>query len=202
MDHNYQAKLVSAWEDAFIAIASRAYPSLKISFAAEVLFPNYFLLMELQSSFDKEVDKQSIAGIPAIAISYCVMFIYISLALGRIFPIRSIYFLVDSKFSLGIGFLLQFLFLAGLSIVAIVIGSLTASLGICSIFRIKETLEVSIVMPFLLLAIGVDNIFVLVETYDQSDPTWTVEVRIAEALSHVGSSMTLASLSGEFFHLD
>lgn len=59
---------------------------------------------------------------------------------------------VDSKVSLGISGIL------------IVLSSVSSSLGIFSYFGIPLTLIVIEVIPFLVLAVGVDNIFILVQT--------------------------------------
>lgn len=60
---------------------------------------------------------------------------------------------VDSKISLGI---------AG---IVIVLSSVACSLGIFSYAGIPLTLIVIEVIPFLVLAVGVDNIFIVVQTY-------------------------------------
>lgn len=60
---------------------------------------------------------------------------------------------VDSKISLGIAGIL------------IVLSSVSSSLGIFSYFGIPLTLIVIEVIPFLVLAVGVDNIFIIVQTY-------------------------------------
>lgn len=60
---------------------------------------------------------------------------------------------VDSKISLGISGIL------------IVLSSVACSLGIFSYVGMPLTLIVIEVIPFLVLAVGVDNIFILVQTY-------------------------------------
>lgn len=60
---------------------------------------------------------------------------------------------VDSKVSLGV---------AG---IFIVLSSVACSLGIFSYVGVPLTLIVIEVIPFLVLAVGVDNIFILVQTY-------------------------------------
>lgn len=59
---------------------------------------------------------------------------------------------VDSKVSLGI------------SGIVIVLSSVSSSLGIFSYFGVPLTLIVIEVIPFLVLAVGVDNIFIIVQT--------------------------------------
>jgi Niemann-Pick C1 protein len=88
----------------------------------------------------------------------------------------------------------------GLSGVGIVICALIISTGLCSLFGIKATLIISEVIPFLVLAIGVDNIFILVNTfeklqYDSEGYQMDERTRIGKALCEVGPSIALASLS-------
>lgn len=59
---------------------------------------------------------------------------------------------VDSKISLGVAGIL------------IVLGSVSSSLGIFCYAGIPLTLIVIEVIPFLVLAVGVDNIFIIVQT--------------------------------------
>lgn len=68
---------------------------------------------------------------------------------------------VDSKISLGIAGIL------------IVLSSVACSLGIFSYFGVPLTLIVIEVIPFLVLAVGVDNIFILVQTYQVCFPSLT-----------------------------
>lgn len=85
-----------------------------------------------------------------VAISYIVMLGYIALALGALPPPRQMLQLfVLSRASLGLG---------GVLIVA---GSVAGALGLCSMFGMWSTLIIMEVIPFLVLAVGVDNMFVL-----------------------------------------
>lgn len=97
--------------------------------------------------------------------------------------------------------------------VGIVILSLIISVGLNSFWGVKATLIISEVIPFLVLAIGVDNIFILFNTFERMDPSFTIEVltapifpescilisplkdRMAETMARVASSITLASLA-------
>lgn len=69
---------------------------------------------------------------------------------------------VDSKISLGIAGIL------------IVLSSVSSSLGIFSYAGIPLTLIVIEVIPFLVLAVGVDNIFIIVQTYQVNSLDGTV----------------------------
>jgi len=64
---------------------------------------------------------------------------------------------VGSKFSLG---------LLG---IALVILSVTASVGLFSFLGVKVTLIIAEVIPFLVLAVGVDNVFILVHELDRQN---------------------------------
>ena len=78
-----------------------------------------------------------------MVISYTAMFIYIGIAIGQ-FPS-----LVGSGFTLAIAGIL------------IVLASLVSSLGLICYMGIGFTMISAEVIPFLVLAIGVDNMFII-----------------------------------------
>lgn len=51
------------------------------------------------------------------------------------------------------------------------------------------------VLPFVILGIGVDDSFVIMNAYDRSDPNLSVRKRIAEAISHAGVSIMVTSIT-------
>ena len=67
--------------------------------------------------------------------------------------IMRFHFQIDSKLIVGLGGVL------------IVLCSVSSSLGIFSYAGVPATLIIIEVVPFLVLAVGVDNIFILVQTY-------------------------------------
>lgn len=75
------------------------------------------------------------------------MFLYIAVAIGS-FPNK-----VHSSFLLGLG---------GISIVAF---SVIAAVGLLAYFGINLSLISAEVVPFLILAIGVDNMFIIANAY-------------------------------------
>jgi len=92
---------------------------------------------------------------------------------------------VDSKITLGIGG------------VCIVLLSVAASIGFYGYTGVPATLIIIEVIPFLVLAVGVDNIFIMVQTY-QREPRRageTHEEHIGRIVGEVGPSMLLSSLS-------
>ncbi|CAM9577124.1 unnamed protein product [Discosporangium mesarthrocarpum] len=84
-----------------------------------------------------------------LGVSYMCMFVYVSVALGSWRDsVRSRYLL-------------------GLTGITIVVASLAVSLGILSTLGVGTTLIVWEVVPFLTLAIGVDNMFLITREFDR-----------------------------------
>ena len=54
------------------------------------------------------------------------------------------------------------------------------------------------VIPFLVLAVGVDNMFILANTLDAADPSQPLPERVGQALSSAGPSITLAATAGQW----
>ena len=95
---------------------------------------------------------------------------------------------MDSKITLGI------------SGVIIVLLSVVASIGFYGYVGVAATLIIIEVIPFLVLAVGVDNIFILVQTY-QREPrrvNETHEEHIGRIVGEVAPSMLLSSISEAF----
>uniref|UniRef100_A0A8C6V3J7 Niemann-Pick disease, type C1 n=1 Tax=Neogobius melanostomus TaxID=47308 RepID=A0A8C6V3J7_9GOBI len=174
--NNYKDDIVKkgkamAWEKEFIRFMKNySHPNLTVSFSAE-------------RSIEDEIDRESDSDISTIILSYAIMFIYISLALGHIESCRRV--LVDSKISLGIAGIL------------IVLSSVSSSLGIFSYFGVPLTLIIIEVIPFLVLAVGVDNIFIVVQTYQRDErlPDEELHQQIGRILGDVAPSMFLSSFS-------
>ena len=104
-----------------------------------------------ERSIEDEIDRAGQADVPLFIGAYVTIFIYLSIALGSYTAINRILF--EVRFTLG---------LVGLFIVA---SSAFASLGIFGYAHVKSNLIVAEVVPFLLLAIGADNIFIFVLEY-------------------------------------
>lgn len=132
-----------------------------------------------ERSVEDEINRENTADMYAVILSYVVMFIYVSMSLGQIHIIKS---KVIMSF---IGIL-------------IVILSVMVSAGICGFLGIKATLIIGQVIPFLILAIGVDNMYIISNTLDETDPKKDYRERVGETLGKIGSSVTLAATS-EFF---
>ncbi|EER41524.1 patched sphingolipid transporter [Histoplasma capsulatum H143] len=141
-------------------------------------------------SLEQELNKSTNTDAKIVVISYVIMFVYASLALGSTTltwksilsnPANS---LVQSKFTLGIVGIL------------IVLMSVSASVGIFSAAGIKVTLIIAEVIPFLVLAIGVDNIFLIVHEFERvngNHPDEEIDERIARSLGRMGPSILLSA---------
>ncbi|KAI1758384.1 patched family-domain-containing protein [Xylaria castorea] len=152
---------------------------LRLSFSTEI-------------SLEQELNKSTNTDANIVVISYLVMFFYASIALGssgmtirELMRNPSVAF-VQSKFTLG---------LVG---ILIVLMSITSSIGLCSWAGIKATLIIAEVIPFIVLAVGVDNIFLIVHEFDrvnQSHQDSMVEERIARALGRMGPSILFSAIT-------
>lgn len=154
-----------------------SHRGLRISFTSE-------------SSLEIELNKTTNTDAKIVVISYLVMFFYASIALGsttlsvRTILRRPATSLVHSKFSLGVVGIL------------IVLMSISASVGLFSALGVKVTLIIAEVIPFIVLAVGVDNIFLIVHEFERvniSHPDDMVEERIAKALGRMGPSILLSA---------
>nr|XP_039317963.1 NPC1-like intracellular cholesterol transporter 1 isoform X1 [Saimiri boliviensis boliviensis] len=166
-----QAKL---WEEAFLeemrAFQRRTAGTFQVTFMAE-------------RSLEDEINRTTAEDLPIFATSYIVIFLYISLALGTYSSWSRV--MVDSKATLGLGG------------VAVVLGAVMAAMGFLSYLGVRSSLIILQVVPFLVLSMGADNIFVFVLEYQRLPrrPGELREVHIGRALGRVAPSMLLCSLS-------
>ncbi|XP_076838212.1 NPC intracellular cholesterol transporter 1 [Brachyhypopomus gauderio] len=162
---------------------ARAWEKEFVSFLKKYSNPNLTVAFNSERSIEDEIDRESNGDISTIILSYAIMFIYVSLALGHIHSFSRI--LVDSKISLGVAGIL------------IVLSSVVCSLGIFSYAGVPLTLIVIEVIPFLVLAVGVDNIFIIVQTFQRDERMQHEDLhqQIGRILGDVAPSMFLSSLS-------
>ncbi|CAN1781816.1 NPC intracellular cholesterol transporter 1 [Linum perenne] len=163
-----------AWEKAFIELAKNELLPMAQS-------QNLTLSFSSESSIEEELKRESTADVVTILISYLVMFAYISLTLGDTPNLSSFY--ISSKVLLG------------LTGVLLVMLSVLGSVGFFSAIGVKSTLIIMEVIPFLVLAVGVDNMCILVHAVKRQPLELPIEGRISNALVEVGPSITLASLA-------
>ncbi|ORY34800.1 patched family-domain-containing protein [Naematelia encephala] len=214
-------------------LAGLSRPGLEISYSTGV-------------SLEEELNKSTNTDVKIVVLSYMVMFLYVSLTLGGGLPpsvIRAILhriwngtlrlahlmritksppeplssspsisviptlLSVNSKFSLG---------LFGIIIVLVAVSS---SVGLFSLLGVRVTLIIAEVIPFLVLAVGVDNVFILVHELERQNslhstgdsdppingdgddedepvqPSLPAEERVARAVARMGPSIALSSIT-------
>ncbi|CAL0307290.1 unnamed protein product [Lupinus luteus] len=164
-----------AWEKAFIRLA-------KEELLPMVQSSNLTLSFSAESSIEEELKRESTADVITILVSYIVMFAYISVTLGDR-PTHLSFFYLSSKVLLG------------LSGVLLVMLSVLGSVGFFSAIGVKSTLIIMEVIPFLVLAVGVDNMCIIVDAVKRQPSGLPIEEQISNAMGEVGPSITLASVS-------
>lgn len=129
-----------------------------------------------ERSIEDNIKLESSQNASVAIISYILMFFYVSIALG-FFPN-----IIHMKFGLGaVG-------------IFVVIGALMSSIGLTFYFNQKLTMISAEVVPFLILAIGVDNIFLIARAEREIPASVTsVEERIAFAMKEIGPSIFTAA---------
>lgn len=156
-----------------------------------------------ERSIEDGIQDMSKAESYTVIISYAVMFLYIMFALGRIRSLKTFFvsipltvklykyngrdlqFQLESKVTLAVGG------------IVIVLASVLCSLGIFGYIGLSTTMLTIEVIPFLVLAVGVDNIFILVHTYNRLDKRQYEDIShgLGVALGQVGPSILLTSVS-------
>ncbi|AET41154.1 sphingolipid transporter Ecym_7320 [Eremothecium cymbalariae DBVPG len=129
-----------------------------------------------ESSLNKELKGNSDVAI--VIMSYLLMFLYVSWAL---------------KNKAG-----KNRFLLGVAGILIVFGSVLSSAGLLSVLGVKSTLIIAEVIPFLILAIGVDNIFLITAEYDRiTENNYSLDVasRILMAVRRISPSVVTSVCS-------
>ncbi|XP_037742058.1 NPC1-like intracellular cholesterol transporter 1 [Chelonia mydas] len=144
---------------------------------------NYTVAYMAERSLEDEINRTTAEDIPIFAISYLVIFLYIALALGEYSSCKRI--LVDSKVTLGLGGVL------------VVLGAVFSSMGFYAYVGLPSSLVILEVVPFLVLAVGADNIFIFVLEYQRSvrEPGERREQHVGRVLGTVAPSMLLCSFS-------
>ncbi len=129
-----------------------------------------------ERSIEDDVEEEGSQNTFVILLSYLMMFIYVSVSIG-FFPSK-----VHNRFLLG---------LAGISVVIL---SVLSAMGITFYAEIPLTMISAEVVPFLILAIGVDNMF-LISRAERNVPEHIteMELRIAFALKEIGPSIFTAA---------
>lgn len=177
-------------EEAHAMDWEQSLKNLLISTQGEAKERGLRLSFSTEISLETELNKSTNTDAKIVVISYIIMFLYASVALGSTtLTVKSILrnpanAMVQSKFTLGV-----------IGIV-IVLMSVSASVGLFSAAGVKVTLIIAEVIPFLVLAVGVDNIFLIVHEFERvniSDADEEIRFRIAKALGRMGPSILLSA---------
>jgi len=139
---------------------------------------NITLYANVHRMFFESLEGQAFKDARMLLLGYLTVFIYIIIMLGSISC-------VDMKFYPS---------LAG--IVGVAMG-IIASYGICSYLGFFYS-AAHTVLPFLLLGIGIDDMFVIVQslsTLSASEQNLDMEERLSAALSHAGVAITITSVT-------
>merc|ERR1719154_996412 len=124
---------------------------------------NIEIAYNAERGVEDEINRETTEDLPTIAVSYIMMFTYITLALSSFMP-NCKKMMLESKITVG---------LCGVILVMVSVG---CAIGLCSYCGLEATLFVLEVMPFLVLAVGVDNIFIIVQTYQREKQFKTEEI--------------------------
>jgi len=191
----------AAWEEAFEALVlTEVAPLLKAKGLAVSVFTD--------SSVERELARSSGADAGVIGFSYAAMFVYIALAIGGLnrtqpIPREGVFADVpppvpdDSSYVKTLRKLRSRVIL-GLGGVTLVALSVTSAAGVCAFAGVKGSGIVAEVIPFLILAVGVDNLFLLVDAVgaahasvplDEMDPSEAV----SRGLEKAGPSVLMAA---------
>ncbi len=176
-NHYNKSELTPAldWESKYVALMTN-FTSSNASKFMDIAFTS-------ERSIEDELNRESKSDISTILVSYLLMFAYIAVSLGHVDECKRA--MIDSKITLGMGG------------VIIVLASVAAGAGFFGYIGVPATLIIFEVIPFLVLAVGVDNIFILVQTHqrDVKRQNETHAEHIGRVLGKVGPSTLLSSIS-------
>ena len=156
-----------------------------------IIDAGYQVTFSTGGSLEEELNKSTNTDIKTVAVSYLIMFLYVSITLGRadVEDRPSLTSYIFSWFShspnvlsssssaistRGSRSVLRRIFVhskvvLGMFGLVLVMLSITSSVGLLSYVGIKMTLIIAQVIPFLVLAVGVDNIFLLVAELERQN---------------------------------
>ena len=170
-----------AWEAALLTLVQSS--SLQSSITERGLRLDYMV----ERSIEDEISRGTYKDVDIIVLSYALMFLYISVALSSGAwgspPSPQLSFPVHTKVGLG------------LCAILIVVFSLVVSVGVVSVLGIAVTPIISEVIPFLVLAIGIDNVFLLSQAFRRQPIHLSPATRLHLTLQEVGMGITLAAAS-------
>lgn len=160
------AERSKAWEEKAIA-ANKA-------FAKTIAAPFKYVFVHSRS-LDDEISRSITGDIHLMVLTYIIMIVFVCFALGQLDPVKF-------RGSVGFGGVLLIIF-------AIVTGyGIVASLG-------YKFSSLNMILPFILIGIGVDDMFIIAASFDRTDPLSPLPQRTAATLREAGTTITLTSLT-------
>lgn len=158
-----------------------------IKFLENYKHPDIKLTFRTERSLQDEIDRQSHTETLYVLLSYLMMFVYVCFSLGKFTTSSFKAFFINQKIVLGF---------AGVFIVFL---SVLSSIGLFCYMKYDVNIIVLQVLPFLALAVGVDNIFLLVHEYrlfSIFNPVDTpVPSIVGEVLGSVGPGMLVSCVA-------
>ncbi|VDL70277.1 unnamed protein product [Nippostrongylus brasiliensis] len=168
-------KKAMAWEEGFISLMKEyKHEEIQVSFMAE-------------RSISDEIERENSSDVYTVLISCVLMIGYVAFALGQ-------YIVTDNNL---LSLLVHSKIIAGVAGVAIILCSAASSIGVFSLYGIGTSKAALVVLVFVVLAVGVNRTFIIVQTYQRLEDTvdQSVEDRIARVCGQVMPSMLLSTLT-------
>lgn len=166
------------WEkNAFLKVIDEYNKKEDFYFQSKGLIPLTINRMS-ERSIPDELDEINNQNFLFVVLSYVVMFIYIAIMMGE-------FNLKGTK-----------IILALCGIIVVVLSFITA-IGIISILNIKLSLISAEVVPFLILAIGIDNMFIITGTLKREKlkyPNINTTLLMSLTMKEAGPSISVASI--------
>ncbi|KAJ1347594.1 NPC intracellular cholesterol transporter 1 [Parelaphostrongylus tenuis] len=140
-----------------------------------------------ERSISDEIERENSSDVYTVLISSILMIGYVAFALGQ--------YIVTGNNLLSL--LVHSKIVAGLSGVAIIICSVASSIGVFSLYGIGTSKAALVVLVFVVLGVGVNRIFIIVQTYQRLEftPGQLIEDRIAQVCGQVMPSLLLSTLT-------
>ncbi|KAK6032141.1 patched family protein [Ostertagia ostertagi] len=168
-------KKAMAWEQAFITLMKEyKHDEIQVSFMAE-------------RSISDEIERENSSDVYTVLISCVLMIGYVAFALGQ-------YIVTDNNL---LSLLVHSKIIAGVAGVGIILCSAASSIGVFSLYGIGTSKAALVVLVFVVLAVGVNRTFIIVQAYQRLEDTTdqSVEDRIARVCGQVMPSMLLSTLT-------
>jgi predicted RND superfamily exporter protein len=165
VDGSYEDYDNEAWEEKYLDVSQGFKP-------AEGVFTVY---TSAARSWSDEFGSVVTADVRLIQAAFTIMIVYLAANLGECKR-------VESRILLSL-----------VSVTSIAL-SIVSSFGLAWLLGFKYT-PVHSVLPFVILGLGVDDSFVIVNCFDRTSPNDPIPKRLSDALANAAASITVTSLT-------